>query len=416
MTENEHRTQLLTETAEAVDTPTGPEGRPRATIAVCVAWVAVYLAMAWCQGSLHVRGESALSGGVEPQVAHEFGTMSPAEVRGGEPWRALTATFVHFSLLHLGFNMLMLYQLGREVETWYGPGLFLGVYVVIGLGSNLIAAWLKPIWGEGVNMPSAGGSGVVCGLIGLVAVVGWRSRTRTGDFLRAQMVGLLVFVAIIGWLIPGVDNVVHGTGAVMGAAIGLFHRKLWPQAGKRPAKVIGVVAVTVTVACALAQARIGVVEAKAAALARSSQRRVEAITTLARIDQIYLQLDQFGAIRAPGVRIDPYSVLRVGRQLRESMERFESLVPRVGQGSSVEPFQRFRTLARQAANRLPRPGERDEFLRAERDLVTWLNREELREQREFETLRAYLRFSEKTPIRVLGPLPEDPNPGRGRPR
>ena len=41
---------------------------------------------------------------------------------------------------------------------------------------------------------------VVLGLVALCAVVGWRSKTRTGDYLRGQMVGALIFTAFLGLL------------------------------------------------------------------------------------------------------------------------------------------------------------------------------------------------------------------------
>ena len=61
---------------------------------------------------------------------HPFGELTINELFQGEIWRPLTATFVHYGLLHLGMNLYMLYQLGAVVETWYGPWQFLAVYVV----------------------------------------------------------------------------------------------------------------------------------------------------------------------------------------------------------------------------------------------------------------------------------------------
>src|SRR4051794_29094365 len=62
--------------------------------------------------------------------AHQFGDMTIGQLFDGEPWRALTCTFVHYSLLHIALNLLMFYQLGCMIESWYGSGPFLAIYVL----------------------------------------------------------------------------------------------------------------------------------------------------------------------------------------------------------------------------------------------------------------------------------------------
>ena len=76
------------------------------------------------------------------------------------------------------------------------------------------------------DLPSAGGSVVLVGLVALLAVVGWRSRSRFGDYIRAQMVGFLAFTAILGVMIPNIDNFGHAGGAVIGALVGFAHRPM----------------------------------------------------------------------------------------------------------------------------------------------------------------------------------------------
>ena len=85
-------------------------------------------------------------------------------------------------------NLFVMYQLGGLVESWYGPWQFLAVYVVIGCGGNLLSALVRHALGSDPRIASGGGSTVVLGLVALCAVVGWRSRTRIGDYLRSQMV------------------------------------------------------------------------------------------------------------------------------------------------------------------------------------------------------------------------------------
>ena len=111
---------------------------------------------------------------------HPFGELTINELFQGEIWQPLTATFVHYGLLHLGMNLYMMYQLGALVETWYGPWQFVAVYVVIGFCGNLLSVLVRHLlesdpmtlpWGEDRDL-------VVLGLVALCAVVGWRSRER----------------------------------------------------------------------------------------------------------------------------------------------------------------------------------------------------------------------------------------------
>jgi len=52
-------------------------------------------------------------------------------------WRLLTPLFLHFSLMHIAFNSLWLWELGRRVEFRQGSGRMLVLMVVIGVGSNV---------------------------------------------------------------------------------------------------------------------------------------------------------------------------------------------------------------------------------------------------------------------------------------
>ena len=60
------------------------------------------------------------------------------------------------------------------------------------------------------------------GLIGLGAVVGWRSRTARGNDLGWQMVKALGITGLLGIAFPRyIDNWGHAGGAIAGAALGL---------------------------------------------------------------------------------------------------------------------------------------------------------------------------------------------------
>jgi membrane associated rhomboid family serine protease len=261
------------------------------SLGVCAVWVLLFVAMSVWQGGLQ-GGKDMLTTGIRPGVGHLFGDQKPADLRAWQLWRAVTATCVHFSLVHLLFNLILMYQLGPIIESWYGSRLCLAIYAFIGFAGNLIAG-LARLFGAsaagfldhpagGVNrwvfasapgIESGGGSSVLCGLIALLAVVGWRSRTRFGDFLRGQMVGFLVFTAIFGLVVEGIDNYGHAGGALVGALVGLVHKPLLRAAGDWRATMAATVAVVVCLACAGLQVRAGVREAAPLRRQQSAQKR-----------------------------------------------------------------------------------------------------------------------------------------------
>jgi rhomboid protease GluP len=223
-----------------------------ATMILGAVWVAVFLGMVLTQlanGQLHSPRDLVLS----IRGGHQFGDLTLAELRHGEIWRMLTATFVHYGLLHIGLNLWMFYQLGAEVESWYGSSQFAAVYVLIGGGGNLLAGLIRIALHENPQIHSGGGSVVTLGLVALLAIVGWRSRTPFGDYVRSQMVWVLIFTAVFGLLVPFIDKWGHAGGALIGAAIGFAHRSLIQTTHRPIAQGMGALAVLLLVGSAVAQ-------------------------------------------------------------------------------------------------------------------------------------------------------------------
>jgi len=63
--------------------------------------------------------------------------ISLNNLKSGRIWTILTATFSHYELLHLLFNMFTLYFIGRQILQVIGPARFLNLYVVGGLCSTV---------------------------------------------------------------------------------------------------------------------------------------------------------------------------------------------------------------------------------------------------------------------------------------
>jgi hypothetical protein len=109
--------------------------------------------------------------------------------------------------------------------------------------------------GAGVPVTSGGGSTIILGMIGLAMVVGWRSRTRVGMFLRDQMIGFLGFTALLGVVLAKlVDNYGHFGGACAGVFLGFLHRPLVRTAERGwIRRLVGIAAVTILAGSFLAQ-------------------------------------------------------------------------------------------------------------------------------------------------------------------
>lgn len=102
------------------------------------------------------------SGGLSP--SNEFidrWALNGFDVADGQWWRLLTGAFLHASLIHLAFNMLMLWWFGQALEAALGRGRFLGVYLVSALAGSAGALLLTD---PAVN--TVGASGAVFGILG----------------------------------------------------------------------------------------------------------------------------------------------------------------------------------------------------------------------------------------------------------
>lgn len=142
-------------------------------------------------------------------------------VQHGEVWRLVTPIFMHFGIIHLVFNMLMLLQLGAMVEARKGTLLLLVLVLVSAVLSNLGQYWihLPPVTYRG---PAFGGmSGVVYALFGYIWMKS-RYDPGSGFYLSSRSVAILIgwfFICLIG-ILP-IANAAHAVGLGVGVAIGI---------------------------------------------------------------------------------------------------------------------------------------------------------------------------------------------------
>ena len=229
-----------------------------ATSFFCILWIVVFAAMIGSQYAegVHPHWMNLMLMGVN--AGHRFGDLALEDINRGEVWRLVMSTFVHYSVAHIALNLLAFYQLGTLLESWYGTHQSVMIYGLTGGGGNLISIWIRYWNGSSPRSPSAGGSVVIMGLVALCAVAGLQSHTKMGKRLGWLMVFFMVLTAVLGVVLPRffnlhLDNWGHLGGALVGAALGLAHRRLLRLASRPSAWGPGVVAGFVIAACGAAQ-------------------------------------------------------------------------------------------------------------------------------------------------------------------
>lgn len=151
-------------------------------------------------------------GGIAGDVLQVAGASLPWPVDVREPWRLVVAIFLHGSLLHIGFNMWVLMDIGPTVEELYGSARYLFLYVATGVVGYVVSSLF---WNF-----SVGGSGALLGLIGALLAVTMGRRTAAMQMLRGQIIRWLIYIAIWGLLFRGIDNYAHAGGLVSGFILG----------------------------------------------------------------------------------------------------------------------------------------------------------------------------------------------------
>ncbi|GAB3580207.1 rhomboid family intramembrane serine protease [Calidifontibacter terrae] len=136
-----------------------------------------------------------------------------------EPWRFLTAAFVHDngSPLHLLFNMLVLFMLGQILEPALGRARYLAIYLVCALGGSVGYEAVTSLQGGNAWFTgTVGASGAIFGLFLAMLLVNIRLRRDVSN-----LIGLIVINTILSFVIANVAWQAHLGGAITGALCGL---------------------------------------------------------------------------------------------------------------------------------------------------------------------------------------------------
>jgi membrane associated rhomboid family serine protease len=165
-----------------------------------------------------------------------------AIAEAGQYWRLVTAGFLHENILHIGFNMYLLYLLGLMLEPAIGGARFAAIYftsLLVGSFGALLAT----------AAPTLGASGAIFGLMGGAAV---ELRARGFSVMQSGIGGLIVLNLVLSFSLAGISVGAHIGGLIGGAVAALAIRaadaRKLPALGFVACVAISVAAVAASIA------------------------------------------------------------------------------------------------------------------------------------------------------------------------
>jgi rhomboid protease GluP len=187
-----------------------------------IVWVIVTACIVLYVASLVLQPEAAFSMSgmfdiLSPgtRALYQLGmTSGPVTLREHWWWTLLTANYLHGNLLHIFFNVMWIRQLGPEIANLYGAGRMILIYTAAGITGFTLSSVMYflnvPFFGAGVTV---GASASIFGFLG--ALVHYGRRTGSSHIGQAGLQYAL-FMGVMGFIFPGVDNAAHLGGFIGG--------------------------------------------------------------------------------------------------------------------------------------------------------------------------------------------------------
>ncbi|MDX8431140.1 MAG: rhomboid family intramembrane serine protease [Candidatus Algichlamydia australiensis] len=165
-----------------------------------------------------------------PEANDQFNLPMFVKIRAGEIYRTITPIVMHGGFLHILFNMLWLFLLGRMVEERIGVARYLALSLIVAIVSNTVQYLMS-------GPAFLGYSGVITGLAGFIWYrqrkapwEGYPLQKATAIFLGVFIFGMMGFQIVlfilqrffqIEWNLR-IANSAHVVGALVGIFLARF--------------------------------------------------------------------------------------------------------------------------------------------------------------------------------------------------
>jgi membrane associated rhomboid family serine protease len=190
-------------------------GQAPATTAILIVNILMF-GVTWLVGMTKGQGQGlGILFGMSQDALYQLGMGIPFRYADFSWYRLLTAMYLHGGLIHIGFNMMVLLDIGPVVEEVYGSARFFFIYTLCGFCGSLLSAKFSAA-------SSVGASGAILGLVGvLIAITSRRSGAHMQQ-LRGRLISWVVTIFAIGLFFGGLrtDNWAHFGGLAAGFLLG----------------------------------------------------------------------------------------------------------------------------------------------------------------------------------------------------
>jgi rhomboid protease GluP len=169
----------------------------------------------WMVSMAHGQQGFSVLFGFNGEALYRLGMGIPFRYGDFNWYRMLTAMYLHGGLIHIGFNMMALMNIGPAVEQVYGSARYFFCYTVCGFCGSVFSATFS-------TAPSVGASGAILGLIGLLLAITTRRGGGYMTALRGRLISSIVSIFAIGLFFSGLrtDNWAHFGGLAAGFLLG----------------------------------------------------------------------------------------------------------------------------------------------------------------------------------------------------
>lgn len=214
----------------------------------------------WVCGALYLA--TLASGGIQPGGGL-FGFLAPTNesvllygASGAYPvfhldrwWTPLSAGWLHGSLVHIGFNMMALRDLGPLTSHLYGPSRTIILYTlssVAGFAASTLAGYFFRGTMFAGSALTLGASASIFGLLGAILYYGRRGGSGA---LREAAIRWILSGLVFGFFMSGIDNWAHVGGLAGGYLLAVWLDPLHPERGDHVG--IAIVCLVLSVAAVL---------------------------------------------------------------------------------------------------------------------------------------------------------------------